>query len=312
VDSADGALLEHNVIEANIAQAGTSANAGSYGGGLLVGFSTGVTIRGNTVRYNIASVPANGEGGGIELDASRSTLVQHNVLLGNVACANPVQGAGRGGGLSTYACQATTLDANQLLDNVASYSPSGLGGALYFSRRSSFTMTNNIVAGNHASSEGGGLAFETDVGAEVTGTLLHNTFVDNNSGLGAGQYGIHVNEDLVTLALTNNLFSGHSYAIYGHTDSTVTCNRNLFYDNSLGDVGGPNVVNTSPISGQDPRLTTTYHLQTGSPAIDAGVDAGVAADIDGQSRPVGAHPDIGADEWVPPLRLFLPVMMRVR
>ena len=41
-----------------------------------------------------------------------------------------------------------------------------------------------------------------------------------------------------------------------------------------------------------------YRIGAGSAAIDAGVDAGVTTDIDGETRPFGAGYDIGADEWV--------------
>jgi hypothetical protein len=42
-----------------------------------------------------------------------------------------------------------------------------------------------------------------------------------------------------------------------------------------------------------------YHIGSGSAAIDAGVDAGVYVDIDGEERPYGAEFDLGADEWLP-------------
>ena len=51
-----------------------------------------------------------------------------------------------------------------------------------------------------------------------------------------------------------------------------------------------------------------YHIGPGSAAIDAGVDAGVLTDIDGDPRPIGPSFDIGADEawrWV-----FLPLVLR--
>jgi hypothetical protein len=43
-----------------------------------------------------------------------------------------------------------------------------------------------------------------------------------------------------------------------------------------------------------------YHLRAGSAAIDRGVDAGVTSDIDGNARPYGSAPDLGAVEYVPP------------
>ena len=45
-------------------------------------------------------------------------------------------------------------------------------------------------------------------------------------------------------------------------------------------------------------LLDGYHLTTNSPCIDAGIDAGVYDDIDGDLRPQGLGFDIGADEYV--------------
>jgi hypothetical protein len=51
-----------------------------------------------------------------------------------------------------------------------------------------------------------------------------------------------------------------------------------------------------------------YHLRPDSPAIDVGIDVGVTSDVDGDSRPIGDFPDIGADEVR--LRNFLPLVLR--
>jgi hypothetical protein len=54
-----------------------------------------------------------------------------------------------------------------------------------------------------------------------------------------------------------------------------------------------------------------YHIGPGSAAIDAGVDAGVAVDMDRESRPVGGGYDIGADEFAAgPTCLYLPLILR--
>jgi hypothetical protein len=39
-----------------------------------------------------------------------------------------------------------------------------------------------------------------------------------------------------------------------------------------------------------------YHLQSSSPAIDRGVPVDTAVDMDNETRPMGAAPDLGADE----------------
>ena len=52
----------------------------------------------------------------------------------------------------------------------------------------------------------------------------------------------------------------------------------------------------APLTG-DPLLAVDgYHLRRGSAAIDAGLDLGVAGDIDNGPRPLGTAPDVGADE----------------
>lgn len=56
-----------------------------------------------------------------------------------------------------------------------------------------------------------------------------------------------------------------------------------------------------------------YHLRTGSPCINAGTDAGIVADIDGDTRPDGCFFDIGADEFITGVeckRVYLPMVLR--
>jgi hypothetical protein len=51
-----------------------------------------------------------------------------------------------------------------------------------------------------------------------------------------------------------------------------------------------------------------YHIRPESPAVDAGRDVGITRDVDGDPRPVGAAPDVGADEVA--LHVFLPLVMK--
>jgi hypothetical protein len=50
-------------------------------------------------------------------------------------------------------------------------------------------------------------------------------------------------------------------------------------------------------------------LTEGSAAVNEGVEAGVTVDIDGEPRPGGLRPDLGADEF-PQWVVFLPVVTR--
>ena len=294
----NGATVTGNRVEHNVAQGGPAASFGSGGGGIYCSRSDDATLSDNVVRYNTASVPANGQGGGIGIwDCDRLTVVG-NTLQNNVGSAGTTTGGGRGGGLGAYASRDLIISANRVLSNTAGLNV-GWGGGLYLSRNTTFTMTNNIVAANHASYQGGGLAFETDVSEPVTGTLVHNTYAANDRGSGSGRIAIHLNDPYVTLVLTNNLIYSHTYGVYVTAGSTATLYNTLFYAHSDGDIGGPGaIVNTNPITGQDPLLDADYHLQGGSPAIDAGLSLPwLTTDIDSDPRPQGSGYDIGADEF---------------
>ena len=234
-------------------------------------------------------------------------------IIGNIACSATGAPRGAGGGISANQTDPLWLDRNTVIRNVASQSQWGYGGGLYLSMGTRFTMTNNIIAGNNATQQGGGLAFDTDVPLPVTGTLLHNTFASNDAGTGDGQDAIHANLPRVILTGANNLFHDHRYALYADSGAGITLTRSLFFGNSAGDIYGKGVSNISPLTGQDPRLDSTQRLNAGSAAIDAGVNAGVVVDIDGDPRPMGGGFDIGADEFYQYTEwhmLYLPLVVR--
>jgi hypothetical protein len=180
---------------------------------------------------------------------------------------------------------------------------------LYVEESTAFTLTNNLVADNYAHTEGSGLWFEGTAARPTSGHLLHNTIADND---GSGQ-GVSVGE-YTTLAFTNTIIAGHhSVGITVTTGSTVTLEATLWYGNG-SDTGGGGSISTGTVNVYgDPAFVNPsvwdYHLTDGSAAIDVGVDAGVTTDIDGDPRPIGPAPDIGADEfrrWF----LYLPLVLR--
>lgn len=104
----------------------------------------------------------------------------------------------------------------------------------------------------------------------VAGTA-RNVIVRNEAGYG-GTDGI-----LVTTLVSHALVHGTWAAAYNGTQG----------DNCL--TGDPLFVDSDA---QD------YHLQDGSPALNTGVDVGVTSDRDGNARPAGAGPDMGAYEKI--------------
>jgi hypothetical protein len=298
VSSSDGAIITGNKIEHNVGQQGHSSLT-SYGGGVYCYNTIGLTLSSNTIRHNTAGASSSGNGGGVRIKFCDKVTVAGNMLQDNVACAGTTTGSGRGGGMETYR-SGVTIHANWVTGNTAGLGASpSYGGGLYLSRGTSFTLTNNIVAANQANYQGGGMAFETGGASEpVSGILVHNTFAANDQGSGEGRIAIHLNAPHVTLVLTNNLISEHTYGVHATTNSTATLDHTCFYANSGGDTGGAGTItNANPVAGQDPLLNSWYHLQLGSPAADAGIAIPwLPNDIDGDSRPLGKGYDIGADE----------------
>ncbi len=158
-----------------------------------------------------------------------------------------------------------------------------------------FNLINTLVAGNHANTEGSGLWVGEEYPRIVDrGRLLHTTIVDNR---GSGQ-GVYV-APYIALAFTNTILAGHSGGGISVTaGSTVTLENTLWYNNGA-DIGGAGTIisHTSLIG--DPAFVNPaawdYHLGPHSAAVDAGVDAGVTTDLDGNPRSDLA-PDIGAYE----------------
>ncbi len=53
-----------------------------------------------------------------------------------------------------------------------------------------------------------------------------------------------------------------------------------------------------------------YHLGAGSSAINPGVNAGIATDVEGTPRPMGGGFEIGYDETTIPALAWLPLLWR--
>jgi hypothetical protein len=185
------------------------------------------------------------------------------------------------------------VQANQLLVNHAS----AAGGAIYFTG-SSAQLDNNMLAGN--SSPG---AADIGVGTPFsTITARHNTFVAAVAGQGlAINGGGDGNNDALTL--TNSIFSDYGTALRtGPGAATITANGVLWSNvtTQTQQLAGSIVVTnayTGTASFMNPAARD-YHLRRASTAIDKGVSTGLATDIDGQARPTGSAPDLGADEFV--------------
>jgi parallel beta-helix repeat protein len=133
-----------------------------------------------------------------------------------------------------------------------------------------FTITNNFVFRNQE-----GIDLFSNAGTIVE----HNTIADNST------FGMSCQAFDMPQQFSNNLFARNTV----NTPTSSSCS----YPNSI--TAGTDI---GPIKFKSPDAAPfDYHIQTGSSAIDLGSTSTVMSDFDGETRPFGAGPDIGADEF---------------
>jgi parallel beta-helix repeat protein len=268
-------LIQNNTITAND-QKGAGDGGGGGGGILIAGTSSlpgNAEIIGNTITNN--SVAAGGDGGGISITYFSSPLVQGNLVQGNTAYNN-------GGGISV-----SSYDSPIVAENI---------------------IVNNSVLGYYS---GGGMWVSPGSFPQtfVNNTIVGNTAIDNTSGIfvtGFGQYAL----------FTNNIIVAASGQVAVTCNSSYSSMSPAFSSNDAFSISGQNWSGICNATGQygnisaDPQFLTAtdFHLQWGSPAVDAGSNVGPyipSVDFDGNMRPFDGNGDgyavidLGAYELVP-------------
>ncbi|MCP4540243.1 MAG: DUF11 domain-containing protein [Chloroflexi bacterium] len=259
------------------------------GGGVYVHTAT-VAIRDCAILSNTATA----SGGGVYLYHSDGVL-EDNRVSGNETANFGGKDYSVCGGLDLTDSPAT-LRRNTIYENRTD----GRGGGICLTR-SDAILDNNVIVDNALT-----LSYSWVNGSGMyvynsSPTLRHNTIARNHGGNGQGIYATY-NSHVV---LTNTILVSHTVGLYVEGGSQATLEATLWgsgaWANSTNtDGAGAIVTGTHNYSG-DPAFVTPgaedYHITSASVAIDKGVDAGVTTDIDGQPRPYGSAPDLGADEW---------------
>ncbi len=275
-------------------------------------------LEGLTVTGGFSDMLAGGEvagdGGGILAYESEEAVLRGLNVTGNVASQNgagisaPPEGANK--------TAVSIVDSTIANNKVTGGALEALGGGVYVLGK--LRMTNSTVTGNSVESagavvQGGGVLLAIDPasleGSE--GTIVNSTIAGNSVGAGGLGGGLAVYNPTpevggsATLLARNTIVAGNTGPAGPSNCAVVamlTSDHNLSNDASC--------MFTDPGSRQnaDAKLgplannggeTDTLALLEGSPAIDAGTNAGCpATDQRGVSRPQGTACDIGAFERV--------------
>ncbi|MFN2222612.1 MAG: choice-of-anchor Q domain-containing protein, partial [Candidatus Promineifilaceae bacterium] len=299
-----GAIYLISALEVNIENTRVISNSSIGAGGMWVLWQDHpLTIKDSLFQENTA-----GFGGGLVLNDFRTQVtIERTEFISNVATlyeagAAYIRPASNNGHL--------TMDRVRFIGNQAA----DKGKALWLNSTTSSTavemrLTNLILA--HNANPPGTVAAEDDAAIYVSTrfrtvdlSLAHVTAADNP--LTNFLYVLAENNagEQTRVQIANTLVTGVDYAFAGETveDGTLalTDTNSLLFDIGTApyhDLGGAVTFSGFGAVVGDPLLDETYHLSSGSAAIDAGVSSGLSHDIDGQYRPQGAAPDIGADEF---------------
>ena len=295
-----------------------TGNHGYDGGGFYVGQMNGNvtnnTFTGQTVRTN--------RGSGFQISGLTGNVVHNEFtdnspggfsidkLTGNVSHNTFTRNSGNGAfGISTLAGKIThnIFDSNSGAPHAVGNFPGafGLGKST-----NTVEVFNNIFFNNTA--KGIGNAIITHHATH----FMNNLFMISDE-LSEGVSGVNtIWVSSPGCRFHNNIFTGVKTAIYINGTFDLPITHNLF-DNirvDFVDQAGNNLGNdlsfwellaanaTDNLEGDpllvDPVTTRDFHLQSTSPAIDAGInDFAPADDLDGVIRPVGTIVDIGPYEY---------------
>jgi parallel beta-helix repeat protein/predicted outer membrane repeat protein len=265
-----------------------SNNSATEGGGLY-NYTSSPTLTNCTFSGNSAS-----KGGGMlhSSGPSSSPLLINCTFTQNTA----VWG---GGGMHNWWGLPTVINCT-FTQNTAYW-----GGGMYSQGNSLPTVSNCTFSENSATHSGGGM-----YNYLIDPTVTNCTFSGNSATEGGGLYNYNSSPTVSNCTFSENSAIDSGGGMYNISGSPMVTNCILWGD-SPDEIsgGGIPIVTYSNIEGSwtgdgnidaDPRFvdpdSSDYHLSSESPCVDAGTDAGVYDDFEGDPRPQGNGYDIGYDE----------------
>lgn len=233
------------------------------------GAGDGIFARGQLV---VSRVTVSGSGGmGINMSGQGSTTLS---LLDSRIATSQLQGV--------YSTKGNVdLERDYVLGN--------LGGGIHV-QQGGVTIVNTIVAQNGTTSSAiGGIRLDNPLAPSI----VHDTIAYNQNSTGSlNAPGLQCNS---SLSVTNLIFADNGTLGERPYSSLVAPAHSLFE----GSTAPQGMGNRAGSAAFVDVATGDFHILSTSAAIDAAATSAIDDDIDGDVRPYGAGPDMGADEYHP-------------
>ncbi|MEJ2636435.1 MAG: choice-of-anchor Q domain-containing protein, partial [Calditrichia bacterium] len=294
-------VVEDNLIQSNT----TIGDEFAFGGGIFL--TINARISGNRILDNIVSAEnQQAWGGGIGTENADSVIVTGNIVLRNKAQTNSNTELADGGGMFFLKDSAAFV---RIIGNRIAYneikSDAFQGGAgvgidqIGYSGGDVLFANNRIYKNKYTGLEtchGGGLYLNRSIVR-----VINNTFTGNIASFGGGISCSH--SDSTTLFMNNICWGDTATQSPGEIDLYLSSPPIFVYNDIQGGWPGEGNIDADP---QFVAGDSLWHLSSNSPCIDAGIDSIFIGghwyycppeDYEGEPRPMGIAPDIGADEF---------------
>ena len=275
------------------------ANSATYGGGMSNEARSDPTL----TKVTFSGNGADNSGGGMFNYETSNPIVTNSMFSDNSAM--------YGGGM-------LNASSNPFLGNVTFSGNSATGGGGMYNSASSPTVNNGIFSGNKVLNRGGGM-----YNLDSNPVMSNATFSGNNATTSGGGM---LNNGASNPQIANSILWGNSNTIFNTNGATTTITASVVegsgssraWDGTLGSDGGGNLdVDPQfvlPLAWTTaPTTTSDLHLQSSSPALNAGnntllpLDTAdlngngnttepLPLDLDGNPRIIGGTVDMGAYE----------------
>ena len=276
---------------------GYSVFDGGAGGGIYVDGSGSANQSNPAISNCLFTNNASEEGGGLYNDGTNGgqaspILTNCQFITNSTGSTGSGAGAfndGSNGGNSSPTFIQCVFKGNTADFNSGAVNNHGLSGTC------SPTYINCLFSGNYAANNGGVMVNEGGSGGNCTPSIVNCTFSGNN----APNLGGIMRNNTAFPTIKNSILWGNNTGINENGGSTTI----TFSITQDGQPGTGNI-NTNPVFitpvafSAAPTTSGDLHLQSSSPAINAGTNTGAPSnDLDGNTRPFnGGTSDIGAYE----------------